>query len=115
MNKLFDVWVTYVVAYGTIRTYRYQVTEACVAGKIMRALKESNLYSVEARSDDSHVLYVREELDERPDMIKRVIMGNGGSISWIPVPTFSIPAQELPKQSMPENFLEELAWRDMYG
>lgn len=114
MNKLYDVVITFVVGHAQIKTYKYQVTDKCLPSKIMWALQQSNLYSCEVIGADTHVLYVREELDERPDMIKRVVMGNGGSITWIPVPTFALPTQELPKASMPEGYLEDLAWRDLY-
>jgi hypothetical protein len=91
-NDLYYLAITFALGIGEVKNYVYICTKALAAKRVAEALSQPNCYCITVDHNDHRLIYAREDIKNRPCEIKRVVTGVNGSITWLPVPMFSLPA-----------------------
>ena len=78
---MYDITVSFVVAHGAAKSYRYQGSRNVACHRVRWALAKPNCNIVNVDHDDQRVFWHREAGGDTP--FKRVVAGVHGSITMV--------------------------------
>ena len=78
---MYDITVSFVVAHGVAKTYRYQGSRDVACHRVKWALRQPNCNIVNVDHDDQRVFWHRDAGGNTP--FKRVVAGVHGSITMV--------------------------------
>ena len=78
---MFEVSVSFVVAHGVAKTYRYGCSREGARARVRWALRQPNCNIVNVDHDDQRVFWHRNSGGDTP--FKRVVAGVNGSITMV--------------------------------